>query len=515
MAAGRSREGPSGRYFHWAEAQPQPLKPAYRFWAHDSPLLSLGHSSLLSSRCTRSSLLGCSLPSIVPHALLHVNHDLCACRRLTFVREPKLSDPQTSPGASDPAPRCKEPNTQFSANIKIDLFARSRGKDTMAPAPGSGHSEDDGPQTSAPTPTMTSQDIHQNAASAPTPPPPSSYPPMPTSWYGGNWPGSLSPYPIATDAKGMVIVILIDGEGRSVWQYSTLGSQYGVPSTTAPYPDMSSTSFYRTSSPASSSTGSTPQFPSSEQPDQGNHHGPPLPAQVALGIIIPCVLILLSICAFVFCIRSRKKKSDAPSEETAMAAARKVPEMKSTGVGGGPAMHSAQAAGGPACASGAVMSPLTSPSSTSSAATATPPVILSTTMNDAYYTGIDTSDHISLTDQRSEASADTFGEEPPPPYRPRSVPPISRETSVRNSICRNSSVRSSRHDPMSGSNLMGSHVRRSVDVRSPFDDPEDSDDDNLSQISTIRSLHRRDTDRLSVVSDTSYQEEPTNTHSTV
>jgi hypothetical protein len=62
---------------------------------------------------------------------------------------------------------------------------------------------------------------------------------------------------------------------------------------------------------------------------------------------------------------------------------------------------------------------------------------------------------------------------------------------------------------------MGSHVRRSVDVRSPFDDPEDSDDDNLSQISTIRSLPRRDTDRLSVVSDVSYQEEPTNTHSAV
>ncbi|RDI83191.1 hypothetical protein Vi05172_g7044 [Venturia inaequalis] len=186
-----------------------------------------------------------------------------------------------------------------------------------------------------------------------------------------------------------------------------------------------------------------------------------------------------------------------------MVAARRVPEMKDTGVGGGPVMMDTRVV------APVSMSPLTSPATTSSAGTATPPVILSTTMNDAYYTGIDTSDHVSLTDQRSEASADTFGEEPPPPYRPRSVPPISRETSVRNSMCRNTSVRSSRHDPMSGSNLM----RRSIDVRSPFDDPpEDSDDDTLSQISTIRSLSRRDMDRLSVVSDMSYQEELTHTH---
>lgn len=190
----------------------------------------------------------------------------------------------------------------------------------------------------------------------------------------------------------------------------------------------------------------------------------------------------------------------------ATAAARRVPEMKDTAVGGGPGLVNMRAAAPVSIAAG--VSPLTSLAPTSSAGTGTPPVILSTTMNDAYYTGIDTSDHISLNDQRSEASVDTFGEEPPPPYRPRSVPPISRETSVRTSMCRNTSVRSSRHDPMSGSNLM----RRSVDVRSPFDDPEDSDDDNLSQISTIRSLPRRDTDRLSVVSDISYQEESMHTH---
>lgn len=389
----------------------------------------------------------------------------------------------------------------------------------MAPAPGSGHPEGDDDASLPPPPpppsssTMTSQDLYQKgAASTPAP----SYPPMPSSWYGGNWPGSLSPITITTDAYGMITVILVDGDGHSVWQYSTLRNQDGAhASTTSPYPD--STSYYKTGSPTALSTGSTPQipFPIAEEPDHGDHHRPPIPAIVALGIVIPSILILLSLCAFFFCIKPRKKKTNAQSEETAMAAARVVPEMKDRGAGGGPIMQSAHTIGGPISASGAVVPPLTSPTSTSSVATGTPPVILSTTMNDAYYTGIDTSDHISLTDQRSEASADTFGEEPPPPYRPRSVPPISREASVRNSICRNTSVRSNRHDPMSGSNLMGSHVRRSVDVRSPFDDPEDSDDDNLSQISTIRSLPRRDTDRLSVVSDMSYQEEPTVTHSAV
>lgn len=387
----------------------------------------------------------------------------------------------------------------------------------MAPAPGSGHPEDDSlpPSAAAAIMTTSTQEQHQNGAS-PTPAP-STYPPMPSSWYGSNWPGSLTPVPLTTDAYGMILVILVDGEGHSVWQYSTQGNQQnGAHASTTPYQDQTSSSYYKTSSPTPLSTGSTSSqlpIPIAAQPENGEHHGrPPIPALVAMGIIIPSLLILLCACAFLYCVRQRKRKTVAPGEE--IAAARMVPEMKDTGVGGGPNMLSTRAVG-PISASGAVASPLPSPTSTTSTATGTPPVILSTTMNDAYYTGIDTSDHISLTDQRSEASADTFGEEPPPPYRPRSVPPISRETSMRNSMCRNTSVRSNRNDPMSGSNLMGTHVRRSVDVRSPFDDPEDSDDDNISQISTIRSLPRRDTDRLSVVSDMSYQEEPTNTHSAV
>lgn len=280
-----------------------------------------------------------------------------------------------------------------------------------------------------------------------------------------------------------------------------------------PLAELSSTvTPFKTSAPATNSAVVTPSSTSLSSEtgwkfqEKPGPHGPPFPAIIALSIIIPSVILVLSLCTFYFmCIR-RKRKTYQDQEVAATVAARRVPEMKDSGVGGGPSMLSTQSLAPELNAVGVL--PLASPATTSSAGTATPPVILSTTMNDAYYTGIDTSDHISLNDQRSEASADTFGEEPPPPYRPRSVPPISRETSVRNSMCRNTSVRSNRHDPMSGSNLM----RRSVDVRSPFDDPEDSDDDDLSQISTVWSLPRRDTDRLSVVSDMSFQEEPTHSH---
>jgi len=131
-------------------------------------------------------------------------------------------------------------------------------------------------------------------------------------------------------------------------------------------------------------------------------------------------------------------------------------------------------------------------------------------MNNGFYTGIDTSDHISLTDQRSQVSADTFGDEPPPPYRPRSVPPVSRESSTRQPIAGlNACPRSSWHDQLSGTGL----IRRSDEVRSPFDDPESSDDDAMSHTSTIRSNRNRERDALSDVSDVSYQEADAGTQS--
>jgi hypothetical protein len=119
-------------------------------------------------------------------------------------------------------------------------------------------------------------------------------------------------------------------------------------------------------------------------------------------------------------------------------------------------------------------------------------------MDQSYYTGIDTSDHLSIT--QSISSGGTYvdgGDEPPPPYRPRSVPPISRETSLRlpNAVAPRNSVRRSRDL-----------------IRSPFDDQEEEDVSDMEEPPSIR---RVDADQLSAVSDLSYQQEPTTTHSTV
>lgn len=483
------------------------------------PFVGIGCLSFWFSLSNTVSSVKYLINSTWLSTLIHISHE---SSRISIVHC-SYSLPVT---ASDPAPQLLErlqeqeqeqelrPKPKHSllptATIKIDL--RSHGKDNMAPAPGSDHAEDN---LSSPAMTST-KDRHQKEAD-PTTPPYSSYPPLPSAW-NGVVPESLTPIPITTDTNGMVVIIVIDSHGKSLYQTSTKGTNRNVPSQsstiTTPFADSSPTPSHLMSTSLVTTSAAAPPTSSSgfeTQPqDKSEHSGPPFPVVVAMGIIIPSILIILSLCGFYFCIM-KKRKTHHDQEVSVMVAARRVPEMKDTGVGGGPNILGARAVA-PMSASGAVVSPLTTPASASSAAPGTPPVILSTTMNDAYYTGIDTSDHISLTDQRSEASADTFGEEPPPPYRPRSVPPISRETSVRNSMCRNTSVRSTRHDPMSGSNLM----RRSVDVRSPFDDPEDSDDDdNISQISTIRSLPVRDTDRLSVVSDMSYQEEPVHSHSGV
>jgi hypothetical protein len=84
-------------------------------------------------------------------------------------------------------------------------------------------------------------------------------------------------------------------------------------------------------------------------------------------------------------------------------------------------------------------------------------------------------------------------------------------TSVISTPNRNSSIRS-RCETLSS----GSIIRRSNEVRSPFDDPEEEDEDNISDASTIRgSSLRRETDRLSVLSDLSYQDEPVSSHSHV
>lgn len=113
--------------------------------------------------------------------------------------------------------------------------------------------------------------------------------------------------------------------------------------------------------------------------------------------------------------------------------------------------------------------------------------------NGAYFTGIDTSDVVSMHDRTGLgnpfADGDSLNEEPPPPYRPRSIALSSRNSSLR--------APPSTH---SRTNLIANHNQA---VRSPFADPED---DTISDISAPPA--RRNQDTLSVVSDLSYQQEP-------
>jgi hypothetical protein len=251
--------------------------------------------------------------------------------------------------------------------------------------------------------------------------------------------------------------------------------------------------------------GGSQSYPTSESGQypypkpQSEHHGAPFPAIIAVGIIIPLILFGLSAVGCFYCLRRQRARvhPEGMAAGGTMGTMGTGPQMKNVGRVQTERAYVGQSSAVPPMAM-STPSPPTSPASSGPQ-----PVILSTTMNNTYYTGIDTSDHISLTDQRSHTSAESVtGDEPPPPYRPRSVPPISRETSVRTTgPMRNTSVLSNRNDPMSGAGLI-----RGDAVRSPFDDPE-SDDDALSQISTIRSYPRRAADQLSVVSDMSYQEE--------
>ncbi|KAH7407066.1 hypothetical protein DE146DRAFT_630326 [Phaeosphaeria sp. MPI-PUGE-AT-0046c] len=126
--------------------------------------------------------------------------------------------------------------------------------------------------------------------------------------------------------------------------------------------------------------------------------------------------------------------------------------------------------------------------------------------NGAYFTGIDTSDAISMTSANNlprappigAADNDSLIEPPPPPYRPRSAAPPSFTNSSRHS-----SIRASMAPPLNS--------RTQLIERSPFDDP--TDDDTISELSGP-TIGRSD-DAMSAVSDCSYQNEPVTNRSSL
>jgi hypothetical protein len=220
----------------------------------------------------------------------------------------------------------------------------------------------------------------------------------------------------------------------------------------------------------------------------------------AAGVIATLVFIalLIGLCCFL-CRRSRKSKLRAAHTEAGLVAGRQMTEAhESRGVDAQPY---AKPKPKPTACSPPSSAINASSSSSSSSSSSVPlaqqsvpqlaPVILSTNMDHSYLTGIDTSDHISLADNHSTRSTDT--DEPPPPYRPRSVPPISRESSVHIA------------NGMLPNYRPGNRVSITEEsIQNPFNDP----DEALSELAEedLRNDH------FSVVSDLSYQYEPETTH---
>ncbi|KAF2033984.1 hypothetical protein EK21DRAFT_85790 [Setomelanomma holmii] len=118
--------------------------------------------------------------------------------------------------------------------------------------------------------------------------------------------------------------------------------------------------------------------------------------------------------------------------------------------------------------------------------------------NGAYFTGIDTSDVVSMTSASHlrPTPVNPFNDneslvEPPPPYRPRSAAPPSLTNSSRQS-----SLRASIAPPTTS--------RTHLIERSPFDDP--VEDDAISDLSGPTA--GRYEENMSAVSDLSYQQDP-------
>lgn len=240
----------------------------------------------------------------------------------------------------------------------------------------------------------------------------------------------------------------------------------------------------------------------SQNPPEYRKDGHKPPGMYAVAAMVPVIVMaILGVLAFFYLRKRRRQKKSARAASEAQ-----MREMKE----GNQRVVSAHYAATPPSPPPAAqpqypITPNTPPPPISPIAPQ--PVILGpigSSSNAAYFTGIDTSDALSVNDRTALndrtglgdpfADGNSIQDEPPPPYRPSSLPPTSIAPSSRNS--------SLRHPPSSSTtNLI---PRSQTTERSPFADPDD--DDNVSEMSGPTS--RRPRDVMSDVSDLSYQEEP-------
>jgi hypothetical protein len=250
---------------------------------------------------------------------------------------------------------------------------------------------------------------------------------------------------------------------------------------------------------------------STSMPDHsgGGPMGPPQHHNMSTGILVAIglvgtsvfIVLLVSLCCYLLR-KARKTKRVAGNAEMGDVGNRPMvtsnnllPLRNSLPLKNAQAYMKPPSGPSPSTSTSSSASPITPISNTQA-----PPIILSTTVGHSYLTGIDTSDHISLADNRSTQSQDM--DEPPPPYRPRSIAPISRECSVHIA------------NGMLPNYRQGASIPATEEsIHNPFEDPEDGGISDLED--DAEAHHLPEHDHLSVVSDLSYQQEPTTVHSAV
>ncbi|KAF2469805.1 uncharacterized protein BDR25DRAFT_39795 [Lindgomyces ingoldianus] len=273
----------------------------------------------------------------------------------------------------------------------------------------------------------------------------------------------------------------------------------GAPSTqssishTIPYSDINGpqttpTRIYTGPNPTSTGNNDNGNDGSTDMQRNGPNH---TITYAAAGVVPVVILAILGVALF-FYLRKRKRDKQVKAVQA------HVEEMKTRNQ---PFVQPLVHPGAPPSTQPQYATPPSHPLPTLASPTTPQPVILGPIApgsSGAYYTGIDTSDIVSMHDPQDRTglgnpfvNGDEAQDEPPPPYRPRSVAPLSRDTSLRAPPAAHSHT-----------NLISSQDHP---TRSPFADPTD-DDDAVSDLSGP--TFRRNQDRISVVSDLSYQDDP-------
>ena len=256
------------------------------------------------------------------------------------------------------------------------------------------------------------------------------------------------------------------------------------PSTVATVVSPSSTE----SAQAAATSSAESDSPGPAEQKQSSNSGV-APATIAAAVVVPLIILSLTGFALIWLLRRRRRQLRTGGS-AAVPAEMKMRRSESTAL--------------------RYSMPPREPPPALTVAGGTPLMVssLAPTETRAYYTGIDTSDQVSMHSHAAPShNVSLDGEhDPPPPYRPRSVagpPPISRDASVR------TNARASVVPATASTGLMA----RTEEQQDPFADP--ADDDTVSEISEHD--HHNDThdDRLSVVSDMSYQDEPTTVRNNV